>query len=203
MFGLGFTEILLIAVVALLFIGPDKLPETMKTVARTLGKAKRMFDDTKDTIQNELRIDDLREEALSYRNQIEQAKEDLSAFKNVANKELEEVAQSARINNSVYKPTDINDDSDLFEDFEKAEKEFEELDKKPSEKSTDMETADDNKAQEANETKTVEKTETKNPYANSNHEERFEELKKESISEGSKEKKTQTVNFKHLKTKDS
>jgi len=52
MFGLGFTEILLIAVIALLFIGPDKLPDTMKSIARTLGKVKRAFDDTKSTIEN-------------------------------------------------------------------------------------------------------------------------------------------------------
>ena len=190
MFGLGFTEILLIAVVALLFIGPDKLPDTMKTIARTLGKAKRMFDDTKETIQNELRIDDLREEALGYKAQIEKAKSDLSAFKNVANKEIEEVAQSARINNSVYKPTDINDNNDLFDDFEKAEKEFEELEKaKP----------------------TKEPSKSKDPYASSNQEERFEELKNEQLEEPTKEEptidelaaeKTQTVEFKHLKTKE-
>jgi len=190
MFGLGFTEILLIAVVALLFIGPDKLPDTMKTIARTLGKVKRMFDDTKETIQNELRIDDLKEEALGYKAQIEKAKSDLSAFKNVANKEIEEVAQSARIDNSIYKPTDINDNSDLFDDFEKAEKEFEELEK-------------------AKPTKEVSKS--KDPYARSNQEERFEELKKEQVEESAIEEpkeesateKTQTVEFKHLKTKES
>ena len=186
MFGLGFTEILLIAVIALLFIGPDKLPDTMKTIARTLGKAKRMFDDTKDTIQNELRIDDLREEALGYKAQIEKAKGDLSAFKNVANKEIEEVAQSARINNSIYKPTDINDNSDLFDDFEKAEKEFEELEKVESVKKAEP---------------TKEPSKSKNPYANSNQEERFEELKKEQLEEP--EEDTQTVEFKHLKTKES
>ena len=193
MFGLGFTEILLIAVVALLFIGPDKLPDTMKTIARTLGKAKRMFDDTKDTIQNELRIDDLREEALGYKAEIEKAKKDLSAFKNVANKEIEEVAQSARIDNSIYKPTDINDDSHLFDDFEKAEKEFEEL-----EKTEEQEEAE--KIEKPQPTKETSKS--KDPYANSKQEERFEELKKEQAQESETED-TQTVTFKHLKTKES
>ena len=189
MFGLGFTEILLIAVVALLFIGPDKLPDTMKTIARTLGKAKRMFDDTKDTIQNELRIDDLKEEALGYKTQIEKAKNDLSAFKNVANKELEEVAKSARIDNSVYKPADINDDSHLFDEFEKAEKEFEELEKTELAKKPEP---------------TYEPTESKDPYAASKQEERFEELKQETTTEESDaQKEPQTVEFKHLKTKES
>ena len=189
MFGLGFTEILLIAVVALLFIGPDKLPDTMKTIAKTLGKAKRVFDDTKDTIQNELRIDDLREEALGYKTQIEKAKNDLSAFKNVANKELEEVAQSARIDNSIYKPADINDDSHLFDEFDKAEKEFEKL-----------EEAEEFKKPEP----TNEPTKLKDPYASSKQEERLEELKQEAIAEESTaEEEPQTVEFKHLKTKES
>ena len=187
MFGLGFTEILLIAVVALLFIGPDKLPDTMKTIARTLGKAKRMFDDTKETIQNELRVDELREEALGYKAQIEKAKSDLSAFKNVANKELEEVAKSTRIDNSVYKPTDINDTSDLFDEFDKADKEFEELEKEESIKKPQP---------------TKEPSRAKDPYANSNQEERFEELKKEQEKELETEE-TQTVTFKHLKTKEN
>ena len=180
MFGLGFTEILLIAVVALLFIGPDKLPDTMKTIARTLGKAKRAFDDTKDTIQNELRVDDLREEALGYKSQIEKAKNDLSAFKNVANKEIEEVAQSAKIDNT-FEPKDINDDSDLFDEFDKAEKEFEELEKPQP---------------------TKEPTKSKDPYASNNQEERFEELKKEQQQESQLED-TQTVEFKNLKPKES
>ena len=193
MFGLGFTEILLIAVVALLFIGPDKLPDTMKTIARTLGKAKRMFDDTKETLQNELRIDELREEALGYKAEIEKAKSDLSAFKNVANKEIEEIAESTRINNSVYKPSDINDNSDLFDDFEKAEKEFEKLEQEEPTKI-------------ANPTKEL--SETKDPYASSNQEERFEELKKEQHEESEKheeseDKESQTIEFKHLQTKES
>ena len=186
MFGLGFTEILLIAVVALLFIGPDKLPDTMKTIARTLGKAKRMFDDTKDTIQNELRIDELREEALGYKAEIEKAKKDLSAFKNVANKEIEEIAESAKIDTE-FEPKDINDDSDLFDEFDKADKEFEELEQ--------AETITKPKP-------TKEPSKTKDPYANSNQEERFEELKKEQEKE-STEEETQTLNFKHLKTKES
>jgi len=128
MFGLGFTEILLIAVVALLFIGPDKLPDTMKSIARTLGKVKRAFDDTKSTIENELRVSDLREEVLGYRQELEKAKADLNAFKNVASKEIEDVKESAQLPQS-YNATDINDDSDIFDEFEKAEAEFKELEK--------------------------------------------------------------------------
>ena len=183
MFGLGFTEILLIAIVALLFIGPDKLPDTMKQIARTFGKLKRAFDDTKETIQNELRVDDLRQEALGYRQQIEKAKEDLSAFKNVAQKEAQELKSAAAIEDKKFKPKDINDDADLWDELEEAEKEFEKLEKQEKSKIQVAEA----KPQKAND-----------PYANSRHEEQLEQLKKEL-----NEEETQVVEFKHLKSKES
>lgn len=177
MFGLGFTEILLIAIVALLFIGPDKLPDTMRQIARTFGKIKRALEDTKSTIENELRVDELREEALSYRRQIEKAKEDLSAFKNVAAKEANEIKSAAAIENSKFEPKDINDDSELWDEFEEAEKEFEKLDKKELPKQETLKKA-------------------KDPYANSRHEEQLEKLK-------AQEEESEVVEFKHLKSKDS
>ena len=176
MFGLGFTEILLIAIVALLFIGPDKLPDTMRQIARTFGKIKRALEDTKSTIENELRVDELREEALSYRRQIEKAKEDLSAFKNVAAKEAQEIKSAAAIENSKFEPKDINDDSELWDEFEEAEKEFEKLDKKEPKKDTPAK--------------------AKDPYANSRHEEQLEKLK-------AQDEESEVVEFKHLKSKDS
>ncbi len=41
MFGMGFTEILMIAVVAILFLGPDKLPDAMVSVAKFIKGGKR------------------------------------------------------------------------------------------------------------------------------------------------------------------
>ncbi len=184
MFGLGFTEIIMIAIVALLFIGPEKLPDTMRQIARTLGKIKRAFEDTKSTIQQELNIEELRQEALSYRREIEKAKSDLSAFKNVANKEINDIKESARINTSIYKPADINDDSSLWDELEEAEKQFENMEKSKSE---------------------LEKNESKSPYVNSDYEKPAEKLKSEEEEADSKEiaKDSETVDFKHLKTKDS
>ncbi len=179
MFGLGFTEIILIAIVALLFIGPDKLPDTMRQIARTFGKIKRAFEDTKSTIQQELNIEELRQEALAYRREIEKAKEDLSAFKNVANKEVNEIKKAAALES--FEPKDINDDIDLWDELEEAEKEFEELERdKPKKKPA----------------------KAPDPYAKSNHEEQIEKLKaqnEESSQEDSQEE-PQTLQFKHLKS---
>ena len=53
MFGIGTTEILIILVVALIVIGPKKLPEVAKTLGKALGEFKRMSSDVKRTIDLE------------------------------------------------------------------------------------------------------------------------------------------------------
>ncbi len=160
MFGLGFTEILLIAVLALLFIGPDKLPDTMKQIARTFGKVKRALDDTKSTIANELQVDELKREAMMYKEQIESAKSDLSAFKNVAKENIEDIKKEAQIEDS-YTPTDINDDKLFDELFEEAEEDFKKLEE-PKEIEQKVEEEPEERVPEAIEVKKPEPV--KDPY---------------------------------------
>lgn len=51
MFGLGAGEILLIGIIALLFVGPKKIPE----LAKSFGKAIREFQDAKDDVSDSIR----------------------------------------------------------------------------------------------------------------------------------------------------
>jgi len=73
MFGMGFTEMLLIAIVAVLFLGPDKLPTAMVEVAKFFKKVKTTLTDAKESIDEELDIARLREEALEYKNNLNSA----------------------------------------------------------------------------------------------------------------------------------
>ena len=50
MFGIGLTEIIIILVVALLVVGPKKLPELAKTLGRGLAEFRRTADDFKESI---------------------------------------------------------------------------------------------------------------------------------------------------------
>ena len=50
MFGLGLTEIIIILIVALLVVGPKKLPELAKTLGRGLAEFRRTADDFKESI---------------------------------------------------------------------------------------------------------------------------------------------------------
>lgn len=60
MTGVGFFEILLIAVVGLLILGPDKLPGALRTMALWIGRFRRSFDDIKRDIEKEIGADDIR-----------------------------------------------------------------------------------------------------------------------------------------------
>jgi len=59
MFGIGFTELLLVLVVALLVLGPDKLPEVAKTVAKAYNELRRTGLDLKRTVEGTVKDMDI------------------------------------------------------------------------------------------------------------------------------------------------
>lgn len=62
MFDIGFPELILVSIVSLLIIGPERLPETIKTVSLWLGRLKRNFSDLKSEIESEIGADDIRQQ---------------------------------------------------------------------------------------------------------------------------------------------
>jgi sec-independent protein translocase protein TatB len=56
MFGMGGTEILVILVVALLFLGPDKLPEAAKTISKGIRDLRKQTRDLQQTIESDTEI---------------------------------------------------------------------------------------------------------------------------------------------------
>ena len=60
MFDVGFWELLLIGIVALLVIGPSRLPEVARTVGLWVGRAQRMVQSVKSDIQRELENEHLK-----------------------------------------------------------------------------------------------------------------------------------------------
>ena len=78
MFGMGITEILLIAIVAVIALGPEKLPDAMVKKAKMFNSVKKGISDAKTTLDNELNIAELKEEANKFKAQIEDTKSSLS-----------------------------------------------------------------------------------------------------------------------------
>ncbi len=60
MTGIGFFELLLIGVVGLLILGPDKLPGALRTAALWIGRFRRSFDNIKRDIEKEVGADEIR-----------------------------------------------------------------------------------------------------------------------------------------------
>ena len=60
MFDVGFTELLMIAVVALLVLGPERLPGAARTVGALLRKARASFESVKSEIEREVRDEELK-----------------------------------------------------------------------------------------------------------------------------------------------
>jgi sec-independent protein translocase protein TatB len=54
MFGIGSTELLVILVVALIVIGPSKLPDIMRTIGKGMAEFRRMSTDVKSTLEAEV-----------------------------------------------------------------------------------------------------------------------------------------------------
>ena len=102
MLGMGFTEILLIVVVAILFLGPDKLPDAMVKVAKFIKSAKKAIGDAKSTIDEEMKIAELKEEAMSYKKQLDDATDELKGFKNVGINPMDDITDAL---NSSIEPT--------------------------------------------------------------------------------------------------
>lgn len=60
MFDVGFSEMIVIAVVALIVLGPEKLPRVARTVGALLGRMQRYVNDVKADINREIELDELK-----------------------------------------------------------------------------------------------------------------------------------------------
>lgn len=60
MFDIGFSELIIIAVVALIVIGPERLPKVARTAGHLLGRLQRYVSDVKSDINREMQLDELK-----------------------------------------------------------------------------------------------------------------------------------------------
>lgn len=70
MFDVGFSELLMVGTLALLVIGPEKLPKLARLSGFWLGKAQRTVAGVKDQISQELHAEELRQQLAAYRTPI-------------------------------------------------------------------------------------------------------------------------------------
>lgn len=122
MFGMDMGELLVIAIVAIIFLGPDKLPDAMVKVAKFFKSFKNSINDVKNSFEQEMKIQELKEEALVYKKKLDEAA--TSARKVITFDELEEIKKSTQgvneslreMQNTIQETTSIN--SDRVQEFE-------------------------------------------------------------------------------------
>ncbi|WP_155163180.1 Sec-independent protein translocase protein TatB [Sansalvadorimonas verongulae] len=101
MFDIGFLELVIIAVIALVVLGPERLPVAIKTTAIWVSRIKRSFQGIRDEIERELRVDDIRREVhnASVMDELKKTREELekgvSSVKETLSNPLEGLSKSA------------------------------------------------------------------------------------------------------------
>ena len=73
MFDVGFSELMVIALVALVVIGPERLPRVARTAGHLLGRLQRYVSDVKADINREIQLDELKK----MQQQVEESARDL------------------------------------------------------------------------------------------------------------------------------
>ena len=71
MFDIGFAELIIIAIVGLLVIGPERLPGAIRTGTAWLGRIKRGFNDIKREVEQELHNDGVMQELKNTQQQLQ------------------------------------------------------------------------------------------------------------------------------------
>lgn len=77
MFDIGFTEILIVGVVALIVLGPERLPSALRTAGLWVGRIKRAVGSVQKEISEELRVEEMRQAAKQQQERLEQNVESL------------------------------------------------------------------------------------------------------------------------------
>ncbi|MCS0448818.1 Sec-independent protein translocase protein TatB [Vibrio diabolicus] len=91
MFDIGFWELVLISVVGLVVLGPERLPHAIRSVSRFIGAAKSMANSVKDELSHELKVQELQE---NLRKAEQMGMDDLSPELKSSVEELKKAAQS-------------------------------------------------------------------------------------------------------------
>lgn len=103
MFDISFSELTLIGVIALIVIGPERLPKVARTVGHLLGRAQRYVNDVKTDIRKEMDSteignlkDQMQEAAQSVKSSVEESGKSLRAPLDEAQDALKQASESVK-----------------------------------------------------------------------------------------------------------
>jgi sec-independent protein translocase protein TatB len=73
MFDIGFSEVLLLAVISLVVLGPERLPHAARLAGAWIGKARRIFFDLKHEVESEIHAKEIQERLSKIQQQLDQS----------------------------------------------------------------------------------------------------------------------------------
>jgi len=94
MFDIGFSEIVVIAIVALIVIGPERLPRVARTLGHLFGRMQRYVNDVKADIAREMELDELKRLQASVEDAARSIEQTVKKEVTTAESELNSVAKS-------------------------------------------------------------------------------------------------------------
>lgn len=94
MFDIGFTELIVIGVVALIVIGPERLPKVARTAGHLYGRMQRYVSSVKSDISHEMQLDEIRRVGVEIKNSAELAALDAKQQVSVVDDYLRDEASS-------------------------------------------------------------------------------------------------------------
>jgi len=100
MLDIGFSEFLFVIIIAIIVLGPEKLPEALKTTGKFIGKIKRMWRDATADIRRELELEEMREEMKKYKEELEKLQKKVDSDVSEINKGLTSLNDLTAMGNS-------------------------------------------------------------------------------------------------------
>ena len=95
MFDIGFSELMVIAVVALIVIGPERLPKVARTLGHLFGRMQRYVNDVKADISREMELDELKKLHATMHDAARSFEQSVTNEVNTTEAELQKIAQAA------------------------------------------------------------------------------------------------------------
>ncbi|MDO9220379.1 MAG: Sec-independent protein translocase protein TatB, partial [Thiobacillus sp.] len=109
MFDIGFSEMVVVGVVALIVIGPERLPKVARTAGHLYGRLQRYVSAVKSDISQEIQLDEIRRAGQDFKQSIQSAASDVGQQATVVDdylrNELDGVKQvAAAVKNEAIEP---------------------------------------------------------------------------------------------------
>ena len=95
MFDIGFSEMLVIAVVALIVIGPERLPKVARTLGHLFGRMQRYVNDVKADISREMELDELRKLQTTIQDAAQSFEQSVKSEVSATESQFQKIAQEA------------------------------------------------------------------------------------------------------------